>query len=106
MDVGAQIDTIVAMLACHRSQVFEWLPWLDGMLDQVPSDEGQRRTWLRGWYAKQVRRRADRYRRELIAFYGEDQGSRIEFAEMYEISEYGSPLDAAARARLFGFLRP
>jgi LmbE family N-acetylglucosaminyl deacetylase len=106
IDVAAQVDTIVAMLACHRSQVFEWLPWLEGILDQVPSDEGQRRTWLRGWYAMQVRRRADRYRRELIAAYGEDRGSRIEFAEMYEISEYGSPLDAAARQRLFGFVRP
>ncbi len=106
IDVAAEVDTIVAMLACHRSQVFEWLPWLEGMLDQVPSDEGQRRAWLRGWYAQQVRRRADRYRRELTAAYGEERGSRIEFAEMYEISEYGSPLDAAARERLFGVLLP
>jgi N-acetylglucosamine malate deacetylase 1 len=102
LDVTAQVDVIVAMLACHRSQVFEWLPWLEGVLDQVPGEEVQRRAWLRGWFAQQVRRRADRYRQELIAAYGEDRGSRIEFAEVYEISEYGSTLDAAARERLFG----
>jgi N-acetylglucosamine malate deacetylase 1 len=92
------------MLACHCSQMFEWLPWLEGALDRVPQDDGQRRVWLRQWYAKQIRPRADRCRRELIAAFGRDRGGRIEFAEMYEISEYGSPLDPAARQRLFGFL--
>ena len=27
LDVTDRLDTIVAMLACHRSQVFEWLPY-------------------------------------------------------------------------------
>ncbi len=104
LDVTAQVDTIVAMLASHRSQVFEWLPWLEGILDRVPGDDQGRRTWLRGWFAAKVRQRADRCRAELIAAYGEARGRRIGFAEVYEISEYGSPLDAAARERLFGFV--
>jgi hypothetical protein len=94
------------MLACHRSQVFEWLPWIDGLLDQVPDDEPGRLAWLRGWYEAQIWARADRYSRELIAAYGPDRGGEIEFIEMFEISEYGSPLDDAARERLFGFLYP
>jgi hypothetical protein len=28
----------------------------------------------------------------------------VEYAEAFEVSEYGAPLDAAARARLFPFL--
>jgi LmbE family N-acetylglucosaminyl deacetylase len=104
MDITARVDTIVAMLARHRSQVFEFLPWLADVLEQVPEDEGQRLVWLRQWYADQIRPRADRYRRELVAAYGEDRGGGIEFAEVYEVSEYGSPLEAAARKRLFEFL--
>ncbi len=105
VDITDQLDTIVAMLACHHSQFFEWLPWLNGLSDQVPTtDNGSRKAWLRTWYGDQIRARADRCRQELIAVYGPDRGGKIEFAEMYEISEYGSPLDATARERLFGFL--
>jgi N-acetylglucosamine malate deacetylase 1 len=103
IDIAGQMDTIVAMLACHRSQMFEWLPWLEGKLDEVPADEGGRVAWLRRWYAGQIRPRADRYRAALVAAYGSDRGRLIEFAEVYEISEYGSPLDTAARGRLFPF---
>jgi len=104
LDVTDRFRTMVSMLACHRCQVFEFLPWLDGILETVPSDEAGRQAWLSGWYGNTVRPRADRYRKELLAAYGQERGSRIEYAEVLEISEYGSPLDAAARSRLFGFL--
>lgn len=104
VDVTPVVDTVVAMLACHRSQVFDWLPWIEGVLDQVPGDQSERLPWLRGWYAKEAGPRADRYRKEFIAAYGAERGGEITFAEVFEISEYGSPLDAAARKRLFGFL--
>jgi hypothetical protein len=38
----------------------------------------------------------------LIETYGPDRGSAIEFAEVFEVSEYAAPLDAPARQRLFG----
>ena len=103
IDVTDRLDTIVSMLACHRSQVFEWLPYLQGALDKVPRDEKQRFGWLRQWYAQAARPRADRYRQELIIAYGEERGSRIEFAEVYEISEYAASLNDTTRQRLFPF---
>jgi LmbE family N-acetylglucosaminyl deacetylase len=36
LDITDRIDGIVKMLACHRSQVFEWLPYNQQMEDQVP----------------------------------------------------------------------
>ena len=57
LDVSEHVDTIVAMLACHRSQVFEWLPFEEGILDQVPVSETEKLIWLRGWYAHHVRPR-------------------------------------------------
>ena len=103
VDVTDEVDTIVSMLACHRSQVFQWLPYLQGALDEVPSDDHQRFRWLRDWYARAARPRADRYRRELIAAYGEERGGQIEFAEIYEISEYAAALDDSTRQKLFPF---
>ena len=104
LDVGEQVDSIVAMLACHASQVFEWLPYNRGVLDQVPTDDQQCRAWLRGWYLDYLRPQADRYRRELIATYGPARGAAIEYAEVFEISEYAALLDEAARRRLFPFV--
>jgi N-acetylglucosamine malate deacetylase 1 len=104
LDVGDQVDSIVAMLACHASQVFEWLPYNRGVLDQVPAADRERRAWLRGWYLDHLRPQADRYRRELIAAYGPESGAAVEYAEVFEISEYAAPLDEATRRRLFPFV--
>lgn len=104
LDVTDQLGTILAMLSCHASQVFEWLPYVSGYPGDVPEDEEEQLVWLREWYTERCRRRVERFRDHLIAAYGESRGRQIEFAEFYEISEYASPLDEAARARLFPFL--
>ena len=104
IDVGEQIETVVDMLCCHRSQVFEWLPYTRGTENQVPEEETERRAWVRDWYLAHTRPIADRYREQLIATYGEQRGEQIQYAEVYEISEYAAALDEAARKRLFPFL--
>ena len=101
IDVTDQVDTIVRMLACQRSQVFEWLPYEEGILDQVPVDEGEKLRWLREWYAQHIRPRANRFRSELISRYGERRGCEIEFVEVFEISEYGRQADDSMRSTLF-----
>jgi LmbE family N-acetylglucosaminyl deacetylase len=104
IDVDDHVETIVAMLACHESQVFDFLPYNQGISEQVPADQRQRMAWLRTWYAHLVGPRADRFRDQLIRVYGEPRGRKVQFAEAYEISEYASPLDSAERQRLFPFV--
>jgi N-acetylglucosamine malate deacetylase 1 len=104
VDVGPVLDNIVAMLDCHVSQFYEWLPYNFGALDQVPSDAGQRRAWLGEVVRARLRQQADRFRDLLVKQYGDARGRRVEFAEAFEGCEYGSPLDAAARRRLFSFV--
>jgi LmbE family N-acetylglucosaminyl deacetylase len=104
VDVERELETIVDMLACHRSQVFEWLPFNRGVLDEVPVDEQARREWVRQWFLAYLRPQADRYRRELVSTYGPARGEEIHYAEIFEISEYAAPLDPKARQRLFPFL--
>jgi hypothetical protein len=102
IDVTSQLDTVLSMLACHVSQVFEWLPFNQGIEEQVPDDMDGRRAWLRGWYLPYLRPAADRYREELISAYGSVRGRQTEYAEAYEISEHAAPLNADTRERLFG----
>ena len=103
LDVTSEIDRVVAMLACHRSQVFEWLPYHAGVLDQLPpaDNEPARRDCLRDWFAGIARYRAERFRDALIAAFGETHGREIEFCEAYEISEYAAPFKPEERERLF-----
>lgn len=104
LNITERIDTVTRMLACHRSQCFEWLPYLAQAEELVPRDPSAEHAWLRAWYLRQIRPRADRFRQQLIATYGPEWGGRIEFAEVFEISQYGRPLDDAERQRLFPFI--
>jgi LmbE family N-acetylglucosaminyl deacetylase len=102
--IDQEVDTVVAMLHCHESQFYEWLPFNSGMEAQVPSDPGERKQWLGDRFRQRIRPLADRYRDHVFKVYGEEKGRTISYIEAFEVSEYGAPLDAAARERLFPFL--
>lgn len=104
VDIEAEFDRLVDMLHCHQSQFYEWLPYNAGYLDQVPAGEAERRRWLAERIGRRIRPLADRYRDLLVRTYGPERGCQVKYIEAFEISEYGAPLDAAARARLFPFL--
>ncbi|MEK6237512.1 MAG: PIG-L family deacetylase [Planctomycetales bacterium] len=104
VDVTEHVETVVDMLHCHTSQMYEWLPYNRRCEAEVPQEEAERRAWMRPWYLDRVRPFADRYRAELVKTYGPIRGSEIEYCEVYEISEYAASFDEAARRRLFPFL--
>lgn len=97
-DVAVCIDDVIGlknqMLNCHKSQVYEWLPWIDGVADTVPQDEGARILWLKEDVIRRGESVANRFREKLTNRYGEEKGKLIKCAEVFEVSEYGSPLPA------------
>ncbi|ETW96994.1 MAG: hypothetical protein ETSY1_24410 [Candidatus Entotheonella factor] len=104
VDVTAQMDQIVRMLACHASQVFEWMPFNQGVLDQVPEDEAERMAWLRQWVADLKWPFTERYRDQIVDIYGAQDASAITYVEILEISEYARPLGAQEKLSLFPFI--
>lgn len=127
-DIAFAIDDVlekkIEMLACHESQLFEWLPYTKGTLDQVPAGKEERLQWLHepriprdkplplhmlmanligdeSEYREAVP--AVKYRDKLIERYGEEKGNATLFAEAFAVCEYGSPLTAEAAKELFPF---
>jgi LmbE family N-acetylglucosaminyl deacetylase len=106
-DVAVSIDEVwetkLDMLNCHESQFYEWLPYNQGILDQVPQDATARRTWLGEQRGASSARLADRCRDLLCKLYGAERGAAIRYAEAFEICEYGSPLTEERLPVLFPF---
>jgi LmbE family N-acetylglucosaminyl deacetylase len=106
VDIDGQLGRLIDMLSCHESQFYEWLPYNAGILEQVPAGKAERRAWLAERVGRRLRPLADRCRDLLVATYGPQRGGQVRHVEAFEVSEYGAPLDEAARARLFPFLPP
>ena len=75
LPLDSVFDQLVSLLACHESQVFEWLPHMLGL--QVMPD---RQAWLGKFYGARLQRIA------------EHNNARVRYAEAFEISEYGKPI--------------
>jgi LmbE family N-acetylglucosaminyl deacetylase len=104
IDVDGVLDLKLEMLHQHTSQVYEWLPFNRGDLEEVPSGDADRRTWLRERYGTCNTALADRYRDALINLYGEAHGAQVHRAEAFEVSEYGAPMTPDAFQWLFPFV--
>ncbi len=108
-DVAVSIDDVIEKkinaLDAHVSQMYEWLAWHAGVLEKVPKDPAARRAWLkeqrsRGYAPNPAVREA------LVKWYGKEAGEKVNFAEGFEICEYGRrPSESDLRA-LFPFFPP
>jgi LmbE family N-acetylglucosaminyl deacetylase len=106
-DVAIPIDTVMAQkidaLDAHVSQMYEWLPWMSDDLDEVPETETARREWL----GERIRNRstidAD-VRATLKEWYGTERAQLVDFAEAFEVTEYGHQPSRDELRRIFPML--
>ena len=92
------IDTKVKGLAAHDSQMFEWLPWTNGVdLSTIPTGEKERLAWLK---EKWMNRTADASTLEAVKkWYPNVDVSDVKHVEYFEICEYGKqPTDEEIKA--------
>jgi LmbE family N-acetylglucosaminyl deacetylase len=99
-DIAVNIDDVwprkLDALDAHQSQVYEWLPYLDGA--PVPAGAAARRAWLDATWSREpsVCTRAALQRR-----YGTEDAARVRHAEAFEVSEYGRKPSAHELDELF-----
>lgn len=101
IDITEQVPTIAKMLACHRTQLFEWLAYEGDVLDTVPEDENGKIEWVESWILGHIAYRAERYRDEVMKRFGDAKGTEIQSIEVFEVSEYARQADASVMAHLF-----
>jgi LmbE family N-acetylglucosaminyl deacetylase len=101
VDISDVYDQKIYAASAHKSQFFEWLPWVDGRLNEVPESETERIKWLA---ARRKREITPAIRETLIKWYGKEKAARATVAEAFEICEYGRrPNDEEIR-KLFPML--
>ncbi|MGE5570670.1 MAG: PIG-L deacetylase family protein [Rhodospirillales bacterium] len=105
-DIAVDIDDVwekkMDAFDAHVSQMYEWLPWVDHTLDQVPKDPAERRKWLGSRRDRSV---TPEVRKTLIKWYGPERGNKIQHAEAFEICEFGRRPNEAALRKLFPMVK-
>ncbi len=91
-DIAVAIDDVLEdklnMINCHESQFYEWLPYSEGRLDEVPETWEDRKKYLTDGWMKYYLAKPGIVKDKLKARYGE-KASGIKYAESFELSEYG-----------------
>jgi len=107
-DVVVPIDSVfdrkVDALAEMDSQFFEWLPWIEGYLDEAPKEPEARKAWFKQQLLKRYGVPAEKYRDKLVELLGPERGRAVKTAEAFQVCEYGRQPDRAELMRLFPFL--
>lgn len=108
-DIVVGIDSVIEqkvdMIHCHVSQFYEWIPWLDHEEDQIPESDKARREWLKKKRLPLDIGIANNHREKLNEFYGRKAGSKFQYAEAFEVCEYGGRMTPEKMNLLFPFLK-
>lgn len=101
VDISAVYDQKIHALDAHVSQVYEWLPWIGHYADQVPADAAARKQWLHGYSRVEI---TPAVRASLEKWYGAERAAKVEYAEAFEVCEYGAQPNEEEKKRLFPML--
>ena len=100
-DVAVDLDDVwdlkIAALDAQVSQMYEWLPWVDGRLAEVPVDPAARRQWLSTHRSGRI---SGVVRAALEKRYG-GRAAQIQHAEAFELCEYGRRASLEELNRIF-----
>jgi len=102
VDITAVFSQKIHALDAHVSQVYEWLPWIGGYLDQVPADIAKREPWLAVTRAVKI---TPEVRVSLEKWYGKETAAQVQHAEAFEVCEYGNQPNEADIRRMFPMLK-
>ncbi len=104
VDVSEFMEKKWDVLDAMSSQMYEWLPYLDHQLTEVPIEPGKRKEWLKSRWEGLFRLPAivfgNSFQSELADYKG-----RFEFVEFFELSEYGRKPSKSELETLFNLWR-
>ena len=75
--------------------------WQASTGSDIPSEDSERKAYLLDRVKQRNQAVADQYREQLIALYGQQKGSQVQYAEAFELCQYGSQVDVETLKTLF-----
>ncbi len=89
VDIDAVAEKKFACIAAMPSQFADADSWQGRTLPNMPKDDAARQAYIietvKGWLASA----ADEFRPQLIARYGQERGSKVKYAEAFQVNQYG-----------------
>jgi LmbE family N-acetylglucosaminyl deacetylase len=107
-DVVVAIDSVMAkkLAALERMESQFYEGGANGGPELVPDDpkaQAKRKADVRAGFQNRDRNVARQFRDKLAEFYGKDPSTKVEFAEAFEVCEYGRQPNATELRKLFPF---
>ena len=102
VDITSVAEKKADAICAHESQVYEWIPWNGGWLDQLPSDPAARRKFVGDRFMS--RATVERFKDAASNWYTPAQIQNIKYVEAFEICEYGAMPSRARIKQLFPML--
>ena len=107
-DIAVSIDSVIEKkldaLDTLESQFYEGgALGSTALIPAEPAKQRERRRQVRDGFAERNRNIASRHRTTLAKWYGEERAAKVQYAEAFEICEYGRRPDKEELARLFPF---
>ncbi len=109
-DIAVSIDDVFdqKLDALHELESQHYEGGANGSEEHVrkvppPSDVAGRKAWLKDQWLGRAGGEANRARAELISWYGESKGKAVQYAECFEICEYGRQPNRDEIKKLFPF---
>ncbi len=103
VDVTDVMDVKWSMLDAMESQMYEWLPWLEGAIDSVPKEDPERLEWLKRTWDPFFLQPAQIAAKAIETWYGAERIKTARYVEPFEICEYGHQPSKEEIAVLFPF---
>jgi len=98
IDISEVYNQKIHALDAHQSQMYEWNPWIGGYADEVPQKTDNREKWLAQKWAVKI---TPEVKAALDKWYSKEKAAKAEYAEAFEICEYGTQPVAEEIRRLF-----
>jgi len=102
--IDSVIEKRLDALDALESQFYEG--GANGSADLIPAEPAkqlERKREVRASFQKRYASLANRFRSNLVEWYGEAQGKEVKYAEAFEICEYGRRPDKEELKKLFPF---
>jgi len=102
VDISSVFDKKIDALDAHESQFYEWLPWIGNYAEEMPKEKEAKKGWLK---SKRVFAPNSLTLAALKIWYGESKAGQVNYAESFEICEYGTQPSKEEIKRLFPMLQ-